>query len=96
MTKRASFLITFILLAGCASTPRTVSSVSGPVEVQILALNDFHGNLEPPGLAYDGAKGSVPTGGAAYLAMALKEVRTTASITVAAGASPSTVTMRSA
>ncbi len=57
----------------------------GPVEVQILAINDFHGNLEPPGLSYDGAKGKVPVGGAAYLATALKETRTVRSITVAAG-----------
>ncbi|WP_162888113.1 bifunctional metallophosphatase/5'-nucleotidase [Sphingomonas mesophila] len=54
-------------------------------EVQILALNDFHGNLEPPGLAYEGSRGKVPVGGAAYLATALKQARTAASITVAAG-----------
>jgi 5'-nucleotidase len=73
------------LLAGCTTAPQSVQHLAGPTEVQILALNDFHGNLEPPGLAYDGAKGAVPTGGAAYLATALKEVRTSSSITVAAG-----------
>ena len=67
----------------CATVPRPVATL--PVEVQILAINDFHGNLEPPGLVYDGAKGKVPTGGAAYLATALKQVRTRASVTVAAG-----------
>ena len=72
-----------IFLAGCATVPRPIATA--PVEVQILAINDFHGNLEPPGLVYDGAKGKVPTGGAAYLATALKQVRTPASVTVAAG-----------
>ena len=71
------------IIGGCATVPRPVATA--PVEVQILAINDFHGNLEPPGLVYDGAKGKVPTGGAAYLATALKQVRTPASVTVAAG-----------
>ena len=75
--------IMMLLLAGCATLPRPIAPQ--PVEVQILAINDFHGNLEPPGLVYDGAKGKVPTGGAAYLATALKQVRTPASVTVAAG-----------
>lgn len=57
----------------------------GPVEVQILALNDFHGNLEPPQLSVPAASGPVPSGGAAYLASALKQRRTAHSVTVAAG-----------
>ena len=83
--RRVLSLFTIALLAGCATAPQPVQRPIAPTEVQILALNDFHGNLEPPGLAYDGAKGSVPTGGAAYLATALKESRTDKSITVAAG-----------
>ena len=76
-----------LLLVGCATTPRAPSDPAAiaPVEVQILAINDFHGNLEPPGLVYEGTKGKVPTGGAAYLATALRQVRTPASVTVAAG-----------
>ena len=85
MTKRIFNLSLLALLAACSATPPPVAGPVAPREVQILAINDFHGNLEPPGLAYDGAKGPVPTGGAAYLATALKEVRTPASITVAAG-----------
>ena len=69
------------LLAGCA----TVAPPPRADEVQILAINDFHGNLEPPGLTYSGANGVVPVGGAAYLGTALKQVRTAASIAVAAG-----------
>lgn len=74
-------------LAGCATTPRqVVQPVSqGPVEVQILAINDFHGNLEPPKLTIPAADGAVPAGGVAYLASALKQLRTSNSVTVAAG-----------
>lgn len=58
---------------------------SGTVEVQILALNDFHGNLEPPQQSVPAVSGPVPAGGAAYLASALKARRTANSVTVAAG-----------
>lgn len=61
------------------------TAAGGPVEVQILALNDFHGNLEPPQLSVPAISGAVPAGGAAYLASALKSRRTTNSVTVAAG-----------
>ena len=74
-----------LLLAGCVTTPRTAPTATGPVEVQILAINDFHGNIEPPNLTIPATDGAVPAGGAAYLASALKERRTPNSITVAAG-----------
>ncbi|MDE2620799.1 MAG: metallophosphoesterase, partial [Sphingomonadales bacterium] len=56
------------------------SAASGPVTIGIAAINDFHGNLEPPRQAAmlpDGKGGtaSVPAGGAAYLATAIREVR---------------------
>ena len=75
------------LLTACATAPRTVTVAppAGPVEVQILAINDFHGNLEPPQLTVPAAGGAVPAGGAAYLASALKQIRTPHSVTVAAG-----------
>jgi 5'-nucleotidase len=62
---------------------------SGPtVAVQILALNDFHGNLEPPS-GPDGLVDGVPAGGVEHLATELgalrREVPAGASITVAAG-----------
>ena len=74
-----------MLLAGCATTPRPAPAPPGPVEVQILAINDFHGNLEPPNQTVPAADGAVPAGGAAYLATALKQARTPNSVTVAAG-----------
>jgi 5'-nucleotidase len=59
-------------------------------EVQLLALNDFHGNLEPPG-GSSGRIGTTDAGGAAYLATHLQALRAQArdrgarSVTVAAG-----------
>ncbi len=63
------------------------------VKLDLLALNDFHGNLEPP----TGSSGNIPgitnvtgtkAGGAAYLASALKKERKKSR---AAGATPLTV-----
>jgi 5'-nucleotidase len=68
-----------------------------PLEVQLLALNDFHGNLEPPsgsggriqtGVNADGSAINVNAGGAAYLDSVLAELRggrADNTITVAAG-----------
>ncbi len=61
-------------LPRCATTPQPIAQPAGPVEVQILAINDFHGNLEPPNLTVPAADGAVPAGGAAYLASALKQM----------------------
>src|SRR5580704_14899053 len=57
-----------------------------PVTVQLLAINDFHGNLEPPAGA-DGRVNQIPAGGAEYLATHLRNaVRDNAnSILVGAG-----------
>ncbi|HET9398119.1 MAG TPA: bifunctional metallophosphatase/5'-nucleotidase [Sphingomicrobium sp.] len=77
--------IALLLLAACTTTPRPVVHPASPVEVQILAINDFHGNLEPPNLTVPAVNGQVPAGGAAYLASALKQTRSANSITVAAG-----------
>jgi 5'-nucleotidase len=70
-----------------------------PIEVQILAFNDFHGNIESPKLtvpALDshGKEVAVPAGGVAYLAGALESLRkghrytTTVSAGDVIGASP--------
>jgi len=87
--RRVLALVPLALLAACASTPGPPPTVtptpSPPNEVQLLAINDFHGNLEPPGLTYKGKNGVVPVGGAAYLATALRQSRIPNSVTVAAG-----------
>jgi 5'-nucleotidase len=56
------------------------------VEVQVLALNDFHGNLEPPS-GSSGRVGTVNAGGAEYLATHVKALEQTNrnSIVVSAG-----------
>jgi 5'-nucleotidase len=70
--------------------PRPVAT--GPVEVQILAINDFHGNLETPEgtipiTQSDGTDVASRAGGAAQLAGSLNALRTghAHTITVAAG-----------
>ena len=65
-----------------------------PVEIQLLALNDFHGALEPPGgsggrIQTDAAGTTVDAGGAEYLATQLAQLsaeqKKDNTITVAAG-----------
>ena len=91
-------LLPAFLMAACATTPPaptpspTVPPPPPQLEVQILAFNDFHGNLEPPQntiptILPDGTEARIPAGGAAYLAGALRQLRRDKpfSITVAAG-----------
>lgn len=87
---RKTFAISLLpaALAACVTTP----DARRPVEVQILAINDFHGALEPPRASVtvngpDGAAVAVPAGGAAHLATALARLRQgkANTITVAAG-----------
>ena len=96
MKIRNFLLLPLIALAACTSvsTPQPVEQVAaGPIDVQILAINDFHGNLEPPKTAIDAPAWNaepsvkVPAGGAAYLASALKARRSgrAHSVTVSAG-----------
>ncbi|RKF22556.1 bifunctional metallophosphatase/5'-nucleotidase [Altericroceibacterium spongiae] len=88
----------FALLGACASISQAPAPAAPsakapePVEVGIIALNDFHGALEPPKLAIpvtsrNGSKVLLPAGGAAWLADAVKELRAhyRYSLTVSAG-----------
>ncbi|HEY6354505.1 MAG TPA: metallophosphoesterase, partial [Burkholderiaceae bacterium] len=66
-------------LLGCAPAP---TRPTGPVEVKILAINDFHGNLKPPqgGIRIRdpqdaGKTVNVAAGGAEHLAGAVNELR---------------------
>ena len=72
-------LLAGALLAGCALAPPRPSA---PVDVKILAINDFHGNLKPPqgGIRIqdpaDRTKTiNLPAGGAEHLATAVAELR---------------------
>ncbi|MGA9580341.1 MAG: bifunctional metallophosphatase/5'-nucleotidase [Allosphingosinicella sp.] len=78
MTKMRLATAAFLLaLGGCATTqPRPAA----PVEVKLIAFNDFHGNLQPPRSTVDhpgpGPEAvRVPAGGAAYLASAIQALR---------------------
>lgn len=78
-----------LALAACATVPAVPPA---PVEVGIIAINDFHGALEPPRQSVlvtgaDGQSEAVPAGGAAYLASAVEQVRAKHPnhLTVAAG-----------
>jgi 5'-nucleotidase len=79
------------LLGACAA-PMASGGASGPVEVGIVGINDFHGSLEPPRQAVNVGDGKggitpVPAGGAAWLASAIDSIRAKhpQSITVSAG-----------
>lgn len=76
-------------LAGCMTIPPAPPLPPAPIEVQVLAFNDFHGNLEPPApvefVAADGTTQRVQTGGAARLGARLQGLRTAKSVTVSAG-----------
>ena len=80
-------------VAACTAQVAPLAAVQprGPVEVQILAFNDFHGNLQLPDPVEvaepDGAKHKIATGGVAHLAALLTGLRAghTNTITVSAG-----------
>ncbi|WP_106639036.1 bifunctional metallophosphatase/5'-nucleotidase [Allosphingosinicella vermicomposti] len=66
-------------VSACVS-PRVADQGTAPVDVKIIALNDFHGALEPPRTAIPattpaGAAIRVPAGGAAYLASAVQSLK---------------------
>jgi 5'-nucleotidase len=80
-------------LAACTAqvAPPTPAAPRAPVEVQILAFNDFHGNLQVPDPVEvtepDGTRHKVTTGGVAHLAAALSGLRAghPNTVTVSAG-----------
>jgi 5'-nucleotidase len=80
-------------LAACTGQVAQPTPVAqrAPVEIQILAFNDFHGNLQTPDpievTEPDGTKHKIVTGGATHLAAALAGLRAghTNTITVSAG-----------
>ena len=88
MIRRIAAAAAALALSGCATPPATTSTA---FEVQILAFNDFHGNIEVPKpvdiVGRDGVKRPVTTGGAGHLAAALAGLRRghRETITVSAG-----------
>jgi 5'-nucleotidase len=90
MIRRVAAALAALSLAACATVPAP-RTAAAPIEVQILAFNDFHGNLEPPPPAEvtepDGSRKTIVTGGAAHLAAALAGLRAghRDTVTVSAG-----------
>jgi 5'-nucleotidase len=92
MIRRLAATLAAFALSSCATQIVSPAPVAqAPVEVQILAFNDFHGNLETPAPVEmtepDGAKHKIVTGGVAHLAAALSGLRAghANTITVSAG-----------
>lgn len=74
MNRKISALV-FVLVAISLLVVSTVSAKPSPnVNVQILAVNDFHGNLEPPS-GSSGRIGTINAGGAEFLATHIKNLR---------------------
>ena len=96
MTHRPRFIAAgaaTLLAVALGAAPAQASQPKPPlimdkseVEVQVLALNDFHGNLLPP-TGSGGRVGTVNAGGATYLATHVKNLEATNrnSIVVSAG-----------
>ncbi len=95
MLRLASVLLPLSLLSACAApmaSRQGSDRAAAPVTVGIVAINDFHGALEPPRQSVfvpdgQGSVVGVPAGGAAWLASAVDAVRGkyANSVTVAAG-----------
>ena len=72
-----------------AAAPAAASKAPTTVPVRLLALNDFHGNLEPPtgssGRMVDETGATVEAGGAAYVATHMKALTDKNTIAVAQG-----------
>jgi len=74
-TAAAAIAMTATAPAGAAPDDR----LSAPIDLRLIGINDFHGNLEPPSgssgtvTMSDGSR--VPAGGAAYLATHVKQLR---------------------
>jgi 5'-nucleotidase len=93
----ATLAASVLAAVGFAGTAQaTTDANSSTVDIQMLAINDFHGNLEPPtgssgrittGFDATGKAITVDAGGAEYLATHLKQARVghPNTMTVAAG-----------
>ena len=88
----AAFSALFLSACGAQVPPQVAQPANAAIEVQILAINDFHGNIETPPdpvsiTQTDGSVMKARLGGAAQLAGALEQARQghANTITVAAG-----------
>ena len=74
---RRRTIFSIVLLVASLVVPASVSAKPpSEVDVQLLAINDFHGNLEPP-TGSSGTIGSTAAGGVEYLATHIKNLHAT-------------------
>jgi 5'-nucleotidase len=87
MKQAVQFLILAAVLATAviAVSQPANAAPPGTVGVQILAVNDFHGNLEPPS-GSSGRIGTINAGGVEYLATHINQLRATNRNTVVVSA----------
>jgi 5'-nucleotidase len=81
MSRLTALLASCIFVAALAASP-CLADDTGPVNLRILAINDFHGNLKPPpgGIrisdpADPTKRVVVPAGGAEHMATLVKQLR---------------------
>ena len=100
MKRALSAFALLLVLTGCTASydhgtltlrERPPAAVAQPVTVGIIALNDFHGALDPPNQSvvvddHNGGTLQVPAGGAAWLASAVDSIRGEYSNSVTVGA----------
>ncbi len=68
-----------LVLSACAPMNEVTTTASDKIKISILAFNDLHGHLEPPGVAIKEKVNEkiheVPAGGAAFLASAIQHYK---------------------
>jgi 5'-nucleotidase len=65
-----------LVMVGTASGEAGAATSSRLIDVQLLAINDFHGNLDPPA-GSSGRIGSIDAGGVEYLATHIAQLEAT-------------------
>ena len=86
LRRRIAVATVFVTLVAL-TVPAAVSAKPETTNVQLLAINDFHGNLVPP-TGSSGRVGATPAGGVEYLATKIKDLEATnptGTLEVAAG-----------
>jgi 5'-nucleotidase len=69
-------VVALLVPAAVVQAAKPPNTPPGNVDVQLLAINDFHGNLKPP-TGSSGVVGTTPAGGVEYLATQIKNLEAT-------------------
>jgi 5'-nucleotidase len=76
MTAGTVLVALALMLPAAVSAAKPPGTPPGPTDVQLLAINDFHGNLQPPS-GSGGRVGATNAGGVEYLATHIKALEAT-------------------